>query len=96
MQSNDSFSIRIVEYANFRSKPLVIYWGDIDNEKESGITDSFCNFRFYYSEPYLKCDGIFAGIMLNYCPFCGVNLYTFYVKKRDIKEYVNEIESVTF
>jgi len=37
-----------------------------------------------------------SGYMLSFCPFCGVNLYTFYVKDRNIEEYENEIEGKTF
>ncbi len=44
----------------------------------------------------LKFNIIPSGMMLSYCPWCGVNLFTFYAKERNIEDYVNEIEGETF
>jgi predicted nucleic acid-binding Zn-ribbon protein len=44
----------------------------------------------------VKYDKLFGGHNISYCPRCGVNLFSFYAKERNIEDYVNEIEGDTF
>jgi hypothetical protein len=49
-------------------------------------------FRFYISIGYEKFRPDIPAFNIDFCPFCGTNLYTFY--KSD--EYANETEGTTF
>jgi hypothetical protein len=71
-----------------------------DTGKRRFVWHSDIPYRFYLMAPLkppnLKYDKLFGGFLLSYCPFCGVNLFTFYGKERNIEDYVNEIEGETF
>jgi hypothetical protein len=71
-----------------------------DTGKRRRVRDSNIPYRFFLVAPLVppksKYDKLFGGLMLSYCPWCGVNLFTFYGKERNMDEYVNEIEGETF
>jgi len=48
--------------------------------------------RFFLTMGYEKFSLDMAMANIAFCPFCGANLYDFYIKD----EYVNEIEGKTF
>ncbi|MBP5366208.1 MAG: hypothetical protein J6Y82_09855 [Bacteroidales bacterium] len=50
------------------------------------------DFRFYITMGYVKFEFLKPIIDMAFCPFCGTNLYDFYVSD----EYANEIEDETF
>ena len=47
---------------------------------------------FYLTFGYMEVDLLMVKLNMSFCPFCGTNLYDFYVSD----EYVNEIEDETF
>ncbi len=49
-------------------------------------------YRFYITTGYSNFNMEIPSFNINFCPFCGTNLYDFY--KGD--EYANEIEGVSF
>ena len=71
-----------------------------DTGKRRFIWHSDIPYRFFLmaalEPPKIKYDTPFGGYNLSYCPWCGVNLFTFYANERDIEDYVNEIEGETF
>ena len=94
-----------IRFLKFPKFPLVLlerYYATHEKGKRRFVKDSDIPYRFFLMaaahpdnirENYEK--GI-RGYMLSYCPYCGVNLYTFYGKRRNIEEYVDEIEGETF
>jgi hypothetical protein len=101
-QPKTAYCIRIVKFYNTEKNPgyLETHYAVGDRGKRRFVWHSNITYRFFYSEPkmpqYLKFDLLSAGLMLSYCPWCGVNLFTFYAKERNIDDYVNEIEGETF
>jgi len=101
-QPKTSDCIRIFKYPNLLKNPgiLEIQYAVGDTGKRRGVKDSNISYRFFLMAPLeppkTKYDELFGGHMLSYCPFCGVNLFTFYAKNRNIEGYVNEIEGETF
>jgi len=79
---------------------LEIHYAVGDTGKRRGVIHSDISYRFFLMEALdptkNKYDKIFGGYNLSYCPWCGVNLFTFYAKERNIEDYVNEIEGETF
>ena len=79
---------------------LEIYYATGDTGKRRGVIHSNIPYRFFLMaalEPTkIKYDSPFGGYNISYCPRCGVNLFTFYSKDRNIEDYVNEIEGETF
>lgn len=59
----------------------------IESRKGSQIS-----YKFYYM-PSGEHKLALPRIEICYCPFCGVNLFDFYVKRRDVKEYINRIDN---
>ncbi|MGI6219102.1 MAG: hypothetical protein ACOYJE_04465 [Bacteroidaceae bacterium] len=61
---------------------------------------AYCFVMQYPVEPpYIRYDMLKINWTLKelkYCPFCGADLYWFYFYRRDINDYVNEIEELTF
>ncbi len=86
-------SIRIVRY----SSEEFLNNGNINLIKQGKNSTVKCkgnDMRFLLmTSPYVVFDQLKnPAIMLNFCPFCGANLYKFYRNK----EYANEVEGVTF
>ena len=79
---------------------LEIYYAFGDTGKRRGVIHSNIPYRFFIMAPLeptkIKYDSPFGGYNISYCPMCGVNLFTFYAKERNIENYVNEIEGETF
>ena len=102
-QPKTSYCIRVVKYNMKSIETLEIYYADGDRGIRRQVKDSKIPCRFIYMEPLnpikhpsLRYQNPILGLRLWYCPFCGTNLFTFYGKKRNIEDYVNEIEGVTF
>ena len=93
--------IRVIKITSYSPKLMHIEYafGDIGNFRL--IKNSNLPFRFFLKLPMnpsnpRKCNKKdINGYMLSFCPFCGVNLYTYYIKKRNIEDYLNEIEGET-
>lgn len=85
-------NIRIVKFlsepkSTFKlSKDIEIHIED--EPKRSGV------FAFFIMIGYAKFDFNVPMFNVDFCPFCGVNLYDFYSNAGDIK--ANEIEGETF
>ena len=86
--------------SSFESYLGWIGYAPYDSGKVRYIENSNIPYRFFLmaalEPPKTKYDKILGGYKLSFCPFCGVNLYTFYAKERNIEDYVNEIEGETF
>ncbi len=95
--------IRIIKFPRFPAQLIQIEYYVEDNQvKVDYIKNSDVPYRFFNMAPTHPLElkdrfnkGI-KGEMFSFCPFCGVNLYTFYVIERKIDDYVNEIEGETF
>lgn len=86
-------SIRIVKFVS----EFLINQGGVYVKKdgrEKKINKRRNDIRFHLmTAPYVKFDMLKnPSIMINYCPFCGTNLYEFYNEDG----YANEIEGETF
>ncbi len=101
-QPKTSDCIRVFRYDKLLKNPGYIetHYAVGDTGKRRGVRDSNIPYRFFLMtalEPTkIKYDRPLGGYMLLYCPRCGVNLFTFYAKERNIEDYVNEIEGETF
>ena len=100
-QPKTSECIRVFKLSSCRSYfPIPIEYAPNDKGKLRYVDNSNIPYRFFLmypiEPPKEKYDKMFFGNMLLYCPWCGVNLFTFYAKERNIEEYVNEIEGETF
>jgi hypothetical protein len=49
-------------------------------------------YRFYITTGYTNFNFDVPSFFIEFCPFCGTNLYQFYTRD----EYASEIEGVTF
>ena len=97
LERNTTNCIRVIKVNYSQLGLLEIRYTTKDSVKRRVIEDSDIPFRFFYMQPYLKFDLLMPGaLMISFCPYCGVNLFTFYGRDRDINEYVNEIEGETF
>jgi len=100
-QPKTSDCIRVFKLTSCRPYfPLKIEYAPCDDGKERFVENSKIPYRFFLMAPLeppkTKYDKLFGGYNLSYCPWCGVNLFTFYAKDRNIEDYVNEIEGETF
>ena len=100
-QPKTSDCIRIFKLTSCRSySHLQIEYATDDKGKCRGVVHSNIPYRFFIMAPLephkTKYDKLFGGYNISYCPWCGVNLFTFYGRERNIEEYVNEIEGETF
>jgi len=101
-QPRTSDCIRVFKFDKLLKDPrhLEVQYAVGDTGNRRFILHSDIPYRFYLMAllvpPKTKYDELFGGHMLSYCPFCGVNLFTFYAKDRNIEDYVNEIEGETF
>jgi hypothetical protein len=74
-------NIRIVKYTS----DFLINSVEVGNKLRSP-------YRFYITFGYEKFEIDMLSIFIEYCPFCGVDLFKFYTKE----EFANEIEEKTF
>ena len=92
--------IRVFKITSFECSFMQISYAPYDSGKERFVENSNIPYRFFLmaalEPPKTKYDKLFGGYNLSYCPWCGVNLFTFYAKERNIEDYVNEIEGETF
>ena len=99
-QPKTSDCIRVFKFNVENTGYIEIFYATDDTGKRRGVKDSNIPYRFFLMAPLkppkTKYDKLFGGHMLSYCPWCGVNLFTFYSKERNIEDYVNEIEGETF
>jgi hypothetical protein len=100
-QPRTSDCIRVFKLSSCRPYfPLQIEYAPCDSGKERFVENSEIPYRFFLMAPLeppkIKYDKLFGGYNLSYCPWCGVNLFIFYAKERNIEDYVNEIEGETF
>ncbi len=99
-QPKTAYCIRVVKLNLENPGHLETHYAVGDTGKRRFVWHSNIPYRFFYMEPKepsnLKFNIIPSGMMLSYCPWCGVNLFTFYAKERNIEDYVNEIEGETF
>jgi len=89
-------------FPRFPTKLLQINYTFEGDNKTYCIKNSNVPYRFFRLPPALPNEindkykkGI-KGDMMSFCPNCGVNLYSFYVIKRNINDYINETEGETF
>lgn len=82
---------RIVKFKSkqFTSGDKVYFSRNIQLSKTKNKRDDI---RFFMTMGYEKFSLNMAMANIAFCPFCGTNLYDFYVKD----EYINEIEGETF
>jgi hypothetical protein len=99
-QPKTSDCIRVFKFNVENMGYIEIFYATGDTGKRRGVIHSNIPYRFYIMAPLepskIKYDKLFGGYNLSYCPRCGVNLFTFYAKNRNIEDYVNEIEGETF
>jgi hypothetical protein len=92
--------IRVVRLNLENPRYIETEYAEGDTGRRRGVRDSNIPYRFFLWEAKppinLKFDILSGGRILNYCPWCGANLFTFYGKERNIDDYVNEIEGETF
>ena len=92
--------IRVLQLTSYRPNLLQIEYAQYDKGKERFVENSKIPYRFFIMPPLelpnMKYKKLFGGYNISYCPWCGVNLFTFYAKERNIEDYVNEIEGETF
>lgn len=62
------------------------------NKQASKTRHKRKDLRFYITFGYEKFDFLMVKLNMTFCPYCGTNLYDFYVSD----EYANEIEGETF
>lgn len=93
-KTSDCIRVFKITLENLRHLEIGYAVGDIG--KQRFVLHSDVPYRFFLMAPLqppkTKYDKLFGGYNLSYCPFCGVNLFTFYAKKRNIEDYVNEVE----
>jgi hypothetical protein len=84
-------NIRIVKFNSkqFASGDKIYFSKNIKLNKTQKKRDDI---RFFMTMGYEKFSLNMALTNIAFCPFCGTNLYDFYVKD----EYANEIEHETF
>lgn len=91
--------IRIIEIKSFRPDIIEIRYSTSDSGKRRFIKGSSVPYRFFImpplTSPDLKYSKLSGGYMISFCPFCGANLYVYYVKERNILDYINEVENET-
>ena len=101
-QPDTSDCIRVLKFPRFPTKILEIFYTDDEIEKKRFVINSDIPYRFFLmasAHPEtirINYEKGIRGNMLSFCPNCGVNLFTFYAKDRNIEDYVNEIEGETF
>ena len=99
-QPKTSDCMRVFKSTSFSPSLLQTHYAPYDSGKERFVKNSKIPYRFFLMaalEPSItKYNELLGGYNLSYCPWCGVNLFTFYAKKRNIEDYVNEIEGETF
>ena len=101
-QPKTSDCIRVFKCHITLSPPsyLEVGYATGDTGGRRGVRDSNIPYRFFFmaalKPPKTRYEKVIGGYNLSYCPWCGVNLFTFYAKKRNIEDYVNEIEGETF
>jgi len=92
--------VRIFKYISIPPQILEIRYAEMDSGKQRFVKGSKTPYRFFLMTPLIPPNLTYSkpvrGLMLSYCPFCGVNLFEFYIIDRNIEEYVNEIEGETF
>lgn len=98
-QAVTSDCIRIIEIKSFQPDSIEIRYSTLDTGKRRFIKGSNVPYRFLImpplTSPNLKYSKLSGGYMISFCPFCGVNLYVYYVKERNITDYINEVENET-
>jgi hypothetical protein len=99
-QPKTSDCIRVFKYNLKNLEYLEIDYAEGDKGKRRFVKHSNIPYRFFLMEPLepskIKYDKNLNGYSLSYCFWCGVNLFTFYAKERNIEDYVNAIEGETF
>jgi len=88
LNKETGYNIRVVK---FTSQKFNQGSGIID-DKGKIIKGSQVPFRFFLTNGYQEFSMLLPSILINFCPFCGQNLYEFYNKD----ECANEIEGETF
>lgn len=92
-KTNDKVCIRVVKSLSHDSSSLLeVKCAEGDLGKSKYVEYSNIPYRFFLMYPYEKYDTLLPGMMLSYCLSCGVNLFVFYAKRRNIDNYVDEIE----
>jgi len=84
-------NIRIVKFSSklLTSASEIYFTRNTQLNKTKNKRDDL---RFFMTMGYEKFSLNMAMANIAFCPFCGTNLYDFYVKD----EYINEIEGETF
>lgn len=87
-------NIRIVKFtSNFLVKDRPGIYITQNGRNKELIKRSRCEYRYYIGFTIEKFEFSSAAFnLINFCPYCGKNLYEFYNKD----EYTNEIEGITF
>lgn len=96
-QPVSSDCIRIVSIKSFKPDYLKIRYAYPDTGRFRFVKWSNVPYRFFIMPPLLPPSLVYSklsgGHMISFCPFCGVNLFDFYVRKRNIFEYINVEEN---
>ena len=90
LNKETGYNIRVVKFTSTKFNQSSVSFSIEDKVKV--IKGSHIPFRFFITNGYHDFSMLLPNILINFCPFCGQNLYELYGKD----EYVNEMEGKTF